>query len=129
MVRKMGVIAVSLCLLAGVVGCATVDSAKDVNGLLLTVDKTTTVAHLNGESWGIYLLPIIPLLSGDTASGGGMAVLTDTCRVDEVVKMVTRSARDMGATTVADLQSDRTSIWIPPVFWYKSVQVSANAVK
>jgi len=43
--------------------------------------------------------------------------------------MATKAAKELGAKRLDDLVSNRTSIWIPPFFWYKSVQASGNAIK
>ncbi len=129
MVRVMSLV-LALGLIVGVAGCASVESGKKLNDMGLTLPESSAVAHLNGKSWGIYFLPIFPLLAGDTASGSGMAMLTDSCRVEPVVDMVTRSAKKMGAVKVTDLQSDRTSVMVVPfLIWYKSVEVSGNAIK
>ena len=127
--KRVLLLAVLAVLVVGVAGCASVQSGKQLNGMGLTVPNSDAIAHLNGESWGLYFLPIIPLMTGDTSSGGGMAFLSDTCRVEPVVDMVTKSAKEMGAGKVTDMTSSRTSFYIPPFFWYKSVQVSGNAVK
>jgi uncharacterized protein YceK len=111
-------------------GCAGVSTGKRLNGMKLTEDNADPVAHVNAESWGIYFLPIFPLITGDTSStAGGMAFLADSCKVEPVVDMSTRAAKEMGAARLTDLTSSVTSVWIPPLFWYKSVQVSGNAVE
>ena len=114
-----------------VAGCASVDTGKKLNGVDLA-SGGTDVAHVNAESWGIYFLPMFPLLTGDTSTtAGGMAVLSDTCNVEAVVGMATKKAKELGADGLYDLRSDRTSFPIIPPFiiMYKSVQVSGNAVK
>jgi hypothetical protein len=128
MKSHMFVLAVAL-LAVLVAGCASVDTGKKLNGVDLA-SGGTDIAHVNAESWGIYFLPMFPLLTGDTSSvAGGMAVLSDTCKVEPVVDMATKAAKELGAKRLDDLVSNRTSIWIPPFFWYKSVQASGNAIK
>ena len=123
----LGALAVAALLAAG---CAGVNTGTKLNGMGLTADSSAPIVHLNASSWGIYLLPIFPLLTGDTTStAGGMAVGFDSCRVEPVVDMITRAAKEKGAGKLTDLQSGCTSIWIPPFFWYKSVEASGNAVK
>jgi len=89
------------------------------------------VAHINGDNWGVYLL-WLPILTGDTAKPGSIAVMKDTVNVPSVVDMVTKKGKDHGATKVLDLVSSKSSI---PVFWFiipivslKFVEVSGNAV-
>lgn len=43
--------------------------------------------------------------------------------------MATKKAKEMGGKRLSDLQSERISVWIPPFFWYKSVEVSGNVIK
>jgi len=121
---------VAVLAIACVAGCASVDTGKKLNGLALASDGKE-IAHVNAQSWGIYFLPIFPLITGNTSStSGGMAFLMDTCRVEPVVDMATRAGKEMGASRMDDLQSDVTSFSvIPMLIWYKSVQVSGNAIK
>ncbi|MFH1732439.1 MAG: hypothetical protein ABIF82_12430 [Planctomycetota bacterium] len=129
---KSHVLALAVVLLvAAAAGCASVDMGTKLNGMDLATSGTD-VAHVNAESWGIYFLPMFPLLTGDTSStAGGMAVLSDTCNVEAVVDMATKKAKELGGGGLYDLQSNRTSFPIIPPFiiMYKSVQVSGNVVK
>ena len=112
-------------------GCASVDVAKTFNDQRLTTERTNAVAHLNGDCWGVYLLSIVPLITGDTsASGGTVAWGQDNCTVDAVTGMLTRKSKELGATQTVNLTSRRDSTWIAPllIFWYKDTQVSGNAV-
>jgi hypothetical protein len=112
-------------------GCASVDVAKTFNDQHLTIEHTNAVAHLNGDCWGIYLLSIVPLVTGDTSpTGSTMAFGQDNCTVDAVTGMVTRKSKELGATHTLDLSSRRDSTWIAPLllFLYKDTQVSGNAV-
>lgn len=115
--KKCVCVFMAVCVLAG---CASVETTRSFNGM--KVDQSGFVEHINGSVWGIYLLPMIPLLVPYEEG------LVD---VDTAVNMVTKKARTLGYTRVTDLQSDCTSIWIAPTFvlWYKEVEVSCNAVK
>lgn len=126
---RMGMIVLLVCLALGAVGCASVQTGAKFNDMGLTTSNSTAVAHVNGSTWGIYFLPMFPMFTGDTATGSGITVGTDTCRIEPVVDMVTRKAKAMGSEKVVDMQSTRSSFWIPPFFWYKSVEVSGNAIK
>jgi hypothetical protein len=111
-------------------GCSSVQTGVNYNGMSPTTTSAKPVAHLNGEAWGLYFLPLFPLLTGDTSTPGSIAVLQNTVNVGGVVDMTTKKAKDMGAASVLDITSDRTSFPILfPLIWYKSVQVSGNAVK
>lgn len=102
-----------------ITGCASVDVSNDFNGL--SVDGSRRVAHINGNIWGIYILSIPLLYPYDEGT-----VDLDTC-----VNMVTKRARNLGATRVVDLQSDQTSLWLPFTFvgFYREVEVSATAIQ
>lgn len=127
--RLAAVLAVSVGILAA--GCASVHTATQLNDQRITTDASTPVAHVHGSNWGIYFLAHAPVLAGDTAKHGIIAIAEDTVTVADAVDMVTRKCKELGATKTTDLQSSTTSVWIIPfpIFWYKSVQVSGNATK
>ena len=113
-------------------GCASLDVGDKFNEQRITEERYTPVAHINGDCWGIYFLPFIPLLTGDTATNGSkIAINQDTVNVGAVTEMVTRKSKALGATNTVDLSSRNESTWIIPFlfFWYKECQVSGNAVK
>ncbi|MCX7765853.1 MAG: hypothetical protein N2246_04000, partial [Candidatus Sumerlaeia bacterium] len=93
----------------------------------------------NAQNWGIYLLSI-PIITGNTkkefslSEKGvtlGSAFFKDTVNLDCVAAMLTKAAKDDGATMVTDMKSSRRSMWIAPllVFFIKSNEISANGVK
>jgi uncharacterized membrane protein (DUF441 family) len=120
-----------LCLI--LCGCASVDVATVLNDQKLTANDDTPVAHLHGTNWGIYILPFIPIISGNTSDPKSISLFSNEVSVESVVTMVTAKSRDLGATKTVDLQSTTTSLWLGPVplpvFWYKSVEVTGNAIK
>lgn len=102
-----------------ITGCASVEVSNKFNGM--SVDGSQRIAHLNGTVWGLYIfhIPVIyPYNVGE--------VKLDTC-----LDMVTKRARELGATRVVDLQSRTTSVWIPFTFvgFYREVQISATAAQ
>jgi len=117
-------------LLLAVTGCASINKGVELDDLKLTEGGSEPIAHINGSNWGIYFLPMLPILTGDSDKpGSGISAFSDTVTVGDTVHMVTREAKELGATKITDLRSDTTSFFIPPFFWYKSVQVSGNALK
>ncbi len=130
---RKATLALAAAALVGLTGCASVATGTHLNDVGLTDTQTQAVAHVNGACDGLYFLPMFALITGDTdraeTSMAPVTFLSDTCKVDAVVEMVTRAAKARGATKVTDLQSHRTSMYIPPFFWYKAIQVSGNAVK
>ena len=112
-------------------GCGSVDTTKALSGQKLTADGAEPVVHINGNCWGIYFLPTIPLLTGDCVNGG-IKFMNDNASLDHVVGAVTKKSSDLKATKTTDLVSSKSSVWLPfplPIFWYKSVSVSGNAIK
>ncbi|MFA6566976.1 MAG: hypothetical protein WCS96_02075 [Victivallales bacterium] len=129
MIKKL----IALCLTASlfiVVGCASVQTAQKLNDQKLTTGGEVSIGNVNASNWGLYLL-WIPVLTGDTDKVGSIAFVKDTVNTESVVAVATKKAKDMGATKSVDLNTSTSSIWIMPLFvvFFKSVQVSTNAVK
>ena len=101
-------------------GCASVQVSEKFNGMEL--DGSQRAVHISGVTWGLYLFSTFPVFV--PRDSGGVSL-------DAAMNMVTSKARDVGAIRIVDLESQRVSKWIPHtlVFWYKEVQVSANAVR
>ena len=111
-------------------GCASIQVAQKFNDQQITTDSAAPVAHIHGNTWGFYLLPIVPLLTGDTVSPGNIAVGKDTVTVGSAVDMVTAKSKALGATKTTDLCSSTSSLpVVPPIIWLKSVHVSGNATR
>lgn len=120
---------ISIALLSG---CASVQTAKNLNGQKINASDTP-VAHIHAKNSGYYLL-WIPLIAGQTEAGsvGKIGFCKNTVTVDCMVDVVTRESRSLGGTKTVDLASHVSSmpmIPIPFIFNIKSVQVSGNAVK
>ena len=132
MFRKIMISAAAAAAALAFTACSSIQVATTLNNeKITTVENATSLAHLNGEIWGIYLFSI-PLFSGSSTQPGKCAIFTDTVQIDNAVSMVTKkAAAEFEATTVENLTSERTSTWIFPflVIWYNSVQVSGNAIR
>ena len=132
MIRKSPLLCIALAAGVLLTGCASVNTGTSLNGQKLTTDGGEVVAHVNGSNWGIYLLPIIPLLTGDPENpGSGMMGFKDNVTVNDVVDMVTKKSVSMGASKTVDLTSDASSmlVWPMPPIFLKDVEVSGNAIK
>ena len=132
MLRKSLLVALVLAVGVVMTGCASLDLGPTLNNQKLTSADEQPVAHVNGSNWGIYLLPIIPILTGDTDNPGtGITFMDDSVSVDRVVGMVTKKSGELGATKTTDLTSSTFSLWLAPtlVLWYKSCEASGNAIK
>ncbi len=137
--KVVGILSLILLVIVGLAGCASIEKAKNFNGLYLTESGKTNVAHYNAQNWGIYLLSI-PLITGDTEKEFSLsekgvtlssAFFKDTVNLDCVAAMLTKAAKDDGATMVTDMVSTRRTIWIAPllVFFIRSNEISANGVR
>jgi len=128
--KKMMFVAACVAAVLAITGCASMQVATTLNDQKIASTENN-VSHINGDNWGVYLL-WLPILTGDTAKPGSIAVMKDTVNVPSVVDMVTKKGKEQGATKVLDLVSSRSSI---PVFWFiipivsvKFGEVSGNAV-
>ena len=109
--------------------CSSVTTGTNLHDMKLSEsNELQTIAHLNGDVWGIYLFGILPLFTGSTATPGSCAVFKDTVRLDNAVSMLSRKAAALEATRVTDLSSATSSTWLFLISM-KSVQVSGNALK
>ena len=109
--------------------CSSVTTGTNMHDMKLSEsNELQTIAHLNGDVWGIYLFGILPLFTGSTATPGSCAVFKDTVRLDNAVSMLSRKAAALEATRVTDLSSATSSTWLFLISM-KSVQVSGNALK
>lgn len=109
--------------------CSSVTTGTNLHDMKLSESNDLqTIAHLNGDVWGIYLFGILPLFTGSTATPGSCAVFKDTVRLDNAVSMLSKKAAALEATRVTDLSSATSSSWLFLIS-LKSVQVSGNALK
>ncbi len=109
--------------------CSSVSTGTNLHDMKLSESNDLeTIAHLNGDVWGVYLFGILPLFTGSTATPGTCAVFKDTVRIDNAVSMLSKKAADLEASRVTDLSSATSSSWLFLIS-LKSVQVSGNALK
>ena len=113
-------------------GCASLKSTDNFGGLDLTPEGNDNVAHYNARNWGIYLL-WIPLITGDTDRPNqlfAMSFFTDNVNLDAMAEMIADEAAANGASVLEDVGSARGGfpVIFPPILFYKSVGMTANAV-
>lgn len=129
MLKKTIMVLAAAAMLAGFSACSSVETAPQLNNLRLTTDaNVASVAHLNGQVWGVYFLNLLPLFSGNTAKVGQCVVFKDTVKVENATRMITKKAAALDATAITDLTSSRSDFWLFP-FTVKTVDISGNAVK
>ena len=112
-------------------GCSSVQISTTLNDQRLVMGEGTSMGHINGEIWGVYLFNV-PIVSGSSTKPGNPVYFTDTVKVDSVVNMLTKKAGDFfESSTLTDLTSRRSSTWIFPflILWVDSVQASGNVIK
>ena len=129
MMKKVFAAAMAVTLSVLFTACSSVTTGTNLHDMKLSESNDLqTIAHLNGDVWGIYLFGILPLFTGSTATPGSCAVFKDTVRLDNAVSMLSRKAANLEATRVTDLSSATSSTWLFLISM-KSVQVSGNALK
>jgi hypothetical protein len=127
MLKRIATSALALTAAVLISGCASFATGQTLNGQTINA-MGDDVAHVNGKNSGLYLL-MIPLITGSTDSLGSISFGEDNVNVESVVDMVTRESAALGSTSTTDMTSARGGFWIPPIFFWETVQVSANAGK
>ena len=129
MMKKVFAAAMAVTLSVLFTACSSVSTGTNLHDMKLSESNDLeTIAHLNGDVWGVYLFGILPLFTGSTATPGTCAVFKDTVRIDNAVSMLSKKAADLEASRVTDLSSATSSSWLFLIS-LKSVQVSGNALK
>ena len=129
MIKKTIMILAAAVLVAGFTACSSVETAPQLNNVSLSSNgNDTTLAHLNGQVWGVYFLNLLPLFTGNTAKVGQCIVFKDTVKVENAVRMITKKAASLDANRLTDLYSCKSNFWIFP-FTVKTIDVSGNAIK
>jgi hypothetical protein len=110
-------------------GCSHVTAVRELNGQVLSEDGKT-LAHVNANCWGIYLFNLIPIMSGSRDHPESPTMFEDTANVEDVVGLLTRKSKALGASRTSDLQSIADSWWQgwTLIFWMKAAYASGNAI-
>lgn len=129
MIKKTVMILAAALMVAGFTACSSVETATNLNNISLSANGSdTTLAHLNGQVWGVYFLNLLPIFSGSTAKPGNTEAFRDTVKVENAVRMITKKAASLDATRLIDLYSEKTNYCFI-LFSVKTIDVSGNAVK
>ena len=112
--------------------CSSVQIGQDLNDVKLTTNPNyESEAHINVEIWGIYILGF-PIFIGSSRANGECRMFEDTVNVPHAIRLLTGNAQaKLNCTTLTDIQTTRSSVWLTPTlfFFYKDVQASATALK
>ncbi len=111
-------------------GCTSLDTAVAFNDLNLEPGREN-VCHVNGKISGLYLFSF-PIVTGDPAAPGELSIVffENTANLNRLADMMSRFARQQGATDLVDVNSSSSSIWLFPTFvlFWRTQVMSANAV-
>ena len=115
-------------------GCSSVRTAgpKDLSGMKLTTGPGQDIAHVNVKNSGFYMLSV-PLFSGSIDKPGSTLFNEDTVKLRHVTRLLTARCKEIGATRAVDMTSEVSSTMIPLplpfLFYWDSIEISANAVR
>ena len=133
MLKKIFLAAAAAALSVVFASCSSFNTAANLNDMKLSTNpNVTTIAHVNGEVWGVYLLGVIPFFSGSTATPDRCVMFEDTVTIPRTVGMVVKTSQArLNAQYLDNMTTEKTSTWLFPtlLFWYKSIQISANAMR
>ena len=131
MMKKLACIAACVISAVALTTCSSFEIASNTNDVKFTTTDAETLAHVNADIWGVYVFGL-PVISGSSVEPGKCVVFSDTVDTGNAVAFLTRNARKkLNATTIVDVQSERTTGWLVPTafFFYRDIQVSGNVLK
>ncbi len=128
--KKMMVAAAAAALVA-FSGCTTVDVSRKFNALSVGEGNKRPTTHISARMNGWYLFGFLPLFTGSARTPGCSAIFRDTVSVDNLVLLMTATARSNQGVRVLDLQTSESSSFVPmglPLLEIRRVEGSCNAV-
>lgn len=131
MMKKLACIAACVISAVALTACSSFEIASNTNEVKFTTTDAETLAHVNADIWGVYVFGL-PVISGSSVEPGKCVVFSDTVDTSNAVSFLTRNARKkLNATTIVDVQSERTTGWLVPTvfFFYRDIQVSGTVLK
>ena len=131
MMKKLACIAACVISAVALTACSSFEIASNTNEVKFTTTDAETLAHVNADIWGVYVFGL-PVISGSSVEPGKCVVFSDTVDTGNAVSFLTRNARKkLNATTIVDVQSERTTGWLVPTvfFFYRDIQVSGTVLK
>ena len=131
MMKKFAALAAGIVTAAVLAACSSFEIGATPNEVKIGSGDAEAIAHVNADIWGIYVFGL-PVISGSSVEPGKCVVFSDTVDTGNAVSFLTRNARKkLNASTIVDVQSERTTGWLVPTlfFFYRDVQVSGNVLK
>jgi hypothetical protein len=123
----------SILVVVSITSCTSYDVADlpSLNGQKIETTNAEPIAHINTDLYGYYLFNVWPIITADPRASAGFALFTDTISEENAVYAMTLKAKELGANKVTNIKStfDNTGVFTLFISWYKSYQVSGNAIK
>ena len=129
--KKMLLLPVAVLAMMVLAGCTSVNVAPKFNSLQKPGSQAIPAAHINVDIDGLYLFGFLPIWTGSAAEDGYAAIFTKTVKLENAVSLLTRVARnEYNAREITDLNSSINSVFfLPPLFSYKSIELSGTAYR
>ena len=131
MMKKIACLAACVISAIALTACSSFEMATNTNNVKFTAGDAETLGHVNADIWGVYVFGL-PVISGSSVEPGKCVVFSDTVDTANAVSFLTRNVqRKLNATTITDVQTERTTGWLVPTvfFFYRDSQVSGNVLK
>jgi len=131
MMKKLASLAACVISAVALSACSSFEIGSNTNNVKFTTTDAETLAHVNADIWGVYVFGL-PVISGSSVEPGKCVVFSDTVDTSNAVSFLTRNVqRKLNATTITDVQTERTTGWLVPTvfFFYRDIQVSGNVLK
>ena len=131
MMKKLACLAACVISAVALSACSSFEIGSNTNDVKFTTTDAETLAHVHADIWGVYVFGL-PVISGSSVQPGKCVVFSDTVDTANAISFLTYNAkRRLNATTITDVQTERTTGWLVPTvfFFYRDVQVSGNVLK
>lgn len=129
--KKITALCFCTAILAVLTGCSSVQTTQRLNHMRSGTPPKEDLVQIHTQIDGVFLFGFIPLFSGSANTPGKTTMFMNTIRQDYAVLMATSAARQMGATTIENINTTFHSHSQFPWFFLtdKCVQVSLLASK
>lgn len=125
--KKLFVAAVGSLLL--LTGCTTVSVSEKFSALSAGESNKRPVKHINVSMSGCYLFGFVPLFTGSARTSGACAVFKNTMKMDNLVLLMSDTARKQGGVRLLDMQTSASSNFLLfPLIQFRGLSGSCNTV-
>ena len=109
-------------------GCTTIESTQKFNAVDLGSGEDKAVCQTFVEIGGLYFCNL-PLIVGSARGDGQCALFRYNLTNENVVHLLTRAVKSLGATRMTNVQVNSNTIPIFLLFSYRSMQGSATGLR